>query len=67
MSKVRINNSNIKNIEPFEHLGFVVKNTTPSQRFKWLEQAWNLWHHLRNKVFSQRVIEFQDKFREGKI
>jgi len=30
----------------YEHLEFIVKTTTPYERFKWLEDAWNFWHKL---------------------
>lgn len=26
---------------PYEHLEFILKNTTASQRLHWLEEAWN--------------------------
>lgn len=26
---------------PYEHLEFILKNTTASQRLNWLEEAWN--------------------------
>ena len=57
MSKIKINNFKIKDIEPFEHLAFIVKNTTPYQRLKWLEQAWNLWYCIRKgKLYLKRTI-----------
>lgn len=56
----------ISEIEPFEHLDYVVKNTTPYQRLKWLEQAWNLWYQIR-KTLPKRIIELQDKFRRREI
>ena len=66
MNKVRINNFRIRNIEPFEHLDYIIKNTTPTQRLKWLEQAWYLWREIR-KNLPKRIIKLQDKFRRGDI
>lgn len=64
MRKIKI--SNIRNIEPFEHLEFILQNTTPYQRYKGLEQTWNLWYNVR-KILPKRTIELQDKFRRAKI
>jgi len=47
-------------------LEFVVKNTTPYQRWRALESAWLLWRAVR-KTLPGRIIKLQDKFREGKI
>jgi hypothetical protein len=66
MRKIKVNNIKVRDIEPFEHLEFVVKNTTPYQRYKGLEMAWNFWYEIR-KTLPKRIIELQDKFREGKI
>lgn len=65
MNKKR-NNLKPKYIESFEHLQFVVKNTTPEQRYKGLEQAWNFWYEVR-KHLPKKIVELQDKFRESKI
>jgi hypothetical protein len=59
--------SKIADIESFEHLDFIIKHTTPQQRFRWLEQAWKFWYYLRKNVLSKRVGELQDKFRQEKI
>lgn len=64
MKKVKVNN--IKNIEPFEHLEFIIKNTTPYQRYEGLEQLWNLWYDVR-KTLPKRVVELQDEIRRGEI
>lgn len=66
MSRIKAINSKINNIEVFEHLDYVVKNTTPAQRFQWLEEAWNLWYEVR-KTLPKRIVELQDKFRHGEI
>lgn len=50
----------VKDIEPFEHLDFVVKNTTAYQRFKWLEMAWDFWHKIQD---AKGITEFnKEKF-----
>jgi hypothetical protein len=49
-----------KDIESFEHLDFVLKNTTPLERFKWLENAWDFWYRLKKN-------KLQDRFRKGCI
>jgi len=66
MNKIKVAKFSIKDIEPFEHLEFIIKNTTPHQRYKGLEQLWDLWYSVR-KTLPKRIIELQDKFREGKI
>ena len=66
MSKIKAGNFKLKDVEPFEHLEFVLRHTTPSQRLKWLEQAWEYWYQIR-KTLPQRVIKLQNKFRQGKI
>lgn len=66
MNRTKIGNFRIRNIEPFEHLEFIIKHTTPYQRYKGLQQLWDLWYKVR-KSLPQRIIKLQDKFREGKI
>ena len=66
MNKIKAGNFRIKDIVPFEHLEFILKHTTPYQRFKWLEKAWDFWYRIR-KANPKRIIELQNKFREGKI
>ncbi|MEW5692285.1 MAG: hypothetical protein AB1765_03200 [Candidatus Hydrogenedentota bacterium] len=46
-------------IIPYEHLEFVVKNTTPYQRLKKLEETWLLWRAIR-RTLPRRVIRLQD-------
>lgn len=48
-------------IKPFEHLEFIIKNTTPHQRYKGLEQLWDIWYKVR-KILPQKIIELQDGF-----
>jgi hypothetical protein len=67
MVKIKeVNNFNLKGVAPFEHLEFILKNTTPYNRLVWLGQAYELWSQLR-KGFSPKMIALQDKFRAGKI
>lgn len=42
-------NFKAKNIIPYEHLGFILKSTSPYQRMKWLSQSWDFWRILRKK------------------
>lgn len=36
---------------PYEHLEFILKNTTASQRLNWLEEAWNFHRAiLKNRL-----------------
>jgi alpha-L-arabinofuranosidase len=65
MKRIKAINSKISKIEVFEHLDYVVRNTTPAQRFQWLEEAWNFWYEIR-KTLPKRVVELQDKLRGGK-
>lgn len=64
--KLELDKRTLQEIEPFEHLDDVVKNTTPHQRLKALEQMWDFWYQVR-KVLPKRIIELQDKFRRGEI
>jgi len=64
MRKIKV--SKIKSRELFEHLEFIVKNSTPYQRYRGLEQVWDLWY-MRRKTLPKKIIELQNKFREGKI
>jgi hypothetical protein len=57
-------NLKIKEIEPFEHLDDVIKNTTPYQRLKVLEEMWDFWCVVRRRL-PKKIIELQDKFRQG--
>ena len=36
---------------PYEHLEFILKNTTASQRLNWLEEAWN----FRKAILKNRL------------
>lgn len=40
----------VKYRESFEHLEYVIKNTTPYQRFKCLEQMWDFWYEVRKNL-----------------
>jgi len=66
VNKRKSHNLKIKKIEPFEHLEDSIKNTTPYQRFKCLEQMWDFWYQVR-KALPRRIIKLQDKICEGKI
>jgi len=66
VNKIKENNLKIHDIEPFEHLEDAVKNTTPYQRLKCLEQMWDFWYIVRKRL-PKRIVELQDKFRAGKI
>ena len=66
MGKAKLSNLKIRDIEPFEHLEFIVKNTTPYQRYIGLEQLWNLWYE-RRKTLPKKILKLQDKFRAGEI
>lgn len=66
MKKIELNKIRHKDNEVFEHLEFIVKNTTPYQRYKVLEEMWDLWFRIR-KTLPERIIKLQDKFRRGDI
>jgi hypothetical protein len=66
MSRVKKANFSVRDIAPFEHLEFCVENTTPAQRLRWLEMAWNFWRKAR-KTYPKRILKLQDKFRSGEI
>lgn len=66
MKEIKVSNLKVRDIEPFEHLEDIIKNTTPYQRYQWLEQAWEFWRLIR-KTYPKRIIALQDKFRAGKI
>lgn len=66
MKTVKGPNFKAGEIIPYEHLEFVVRNTTPYQRWKGLEFAWLLWRAVR-KTLPERIVKLQDKFREGRI
>jgi len=62
----KVSNLKIKEIEPFEHLEDIVRNTTPYQRLKCLEQMWKFWYIVRKKL-PKRIAKLQEKFCRGEI
>lgn len=66
MNKTKVSKFKVEDIEPFEHLEFIVRNSTPQERYKGLEKLWNLWYCVR-KTLPQRIVDLQDKFREERF
>jgi ABC-type lipoprotein release transport system permease subunit len=54
MNKAKVINFKLKDLTPDEHIEFILKKTTPLQRFKWLEEAWNFWHSLQLQRYKKR-------------
>ncbi len=51
MKAVRRINPPPRKVVPYEHLEFILKNTTASERLNWLEEAWNFRRAvLRNSL-----------------
>ena len=61
MKKIKKAEFEVKDVEPFEHLEFVVKNTTAAQRLKWLESAWNFWYELEMRRASQKITTLKNE------
>jgi hypothetical protein len=57
MRKSRGLNFRLEEVVPYEHLKFCVENTSPLQRWKWLEKAWIFWRSLQKKRVVKRIYE----------
>lgn len=53
MTKAQRLHFRAEDVTPYEHLEFVVKNSTPSQRLKWLGQAWDFWRRVQRLKSSK--------------
>lgn len=55
MNKAKTYNSREKNFfNRYSYLEFIISKTAPSQRYKWLKEAWSFWHQIQTRSLKNR-------------